>query len=264
MDDDFREYVRTRGPALLRTAQQLTGHPSDAEDLLQSALFKTYQVWTRVRDHDGYVRRAMVNINISQWRRRKLEEYPSDELPETCGTQDWSSEADERLERALALLPTRMRAAILLRYYEDLSEPEIASRLGISVGTVKSTVSRAMAKLRESMVVIEGVPELDPWGAQDDPVDFVDSASTASTASSSCSADSDGVGESSEVGEPSRGTGALGRAKTSTDEAVSAAALEEGAGCTKASELMGLTGLGGVDGTGETDGPGRAEGLEAL
>ncbi|MFI6818822.1 SigE family RNA polymerase sigma factor [Nonomuraea sp. NPDC050328] len=151
MDDDFREYVRTRGPALLRTAHQLTGHASDAEDLLQSALFKTYQAWGRVQDRDGYVRRAMVNINISQWRRRKLEEFPSDELPEPSRPPDWSTETDERLDQALALLPERMRAAVLLRYYEDLTEPEVASRLGISVGTVKSTVSRAMAKLRESL-----------------------------------------------------------------------------------------------------------------
>lgn len=84
-EEEFREYVRTRGPALLRAAHQLTGHPLDAEDLLQNALTKTYLAWERIEDRgalDGYVRRAMVNINISQWRRRKLEEYPSDELPE--------------------------------------------------------------------------------------------------------------------------------------------------------------------------------------
>ncbi|MGR6913257.1 SigE family RNA polymerase sigma factor [[Actinomadura] parvosata] len=160
-EDEFREYVTARGPALLRAAHQLTGHPLDAEDLLQSALTKTYQAWERIEDRgalDGYVRRAMVNINISQWRRRKLEEYPSDELPERAAAGDpagaSSSEVHEALEQALRELPERMRAAIVLRYYEDMTEPEIAKTLGISVGTVKSTVSRAMAKLRTAL----GIP----------------------------------------------------------------------------------------------------------
>lgn len=154
-EEEFREYVATRGPALLRAAHQLTGHPLDAEDLLQNALTRTYLAWDRIADRgalDGYVRRAMVNINISQWRRRKLEEYPSDELPEVpWEPSETYGEVHERLERALSRLPERMRAAIVLRYYEDMSEPEVASTLGISVGTVKSTVSRAMAKLRSEL-----------------------------------------------------------------------------------------------------------------
>ncbi|TMR90743.1 SigE family RNA polymerase sigma factor [Nonomuraea basaltis] len=153
-EDEFREYVRTRGPALLRAAHQLTGHPLDAEDLLQNALTKTYLAWDRIEDRralDGYVRRAMVNINISQWRRRKLEEYPSDQLPEVMTEQVACGDVHEQLERALAELPERMRAAIVLRYYEDMTEPEIARTLGISVGTVKSTVSRGMAKLRVAL-----------------------------------------------------------------------------------------------------------------
>ncbi|MFI6921422.1 SigE family RNA polymerase sigma factor [Nonomuraea spiralis] len=157
-EEEFREYVMARGPALLRAARQLTGHPLDAEDLLQSALAKTYLAWGKIEDRgalDGYVRRAMVNINISQWRRRKLEEYPSDELPEvaTADTTDTTvcGEVHELLEKALEELPERMRAAIVLRYYEDMTEPEIARTLGISVGTVKSTVSRAMAKLRGAL-----------------------------------------------------------------------------------------------------------------
>ncbi|MFI7636910.1 SigE family RNA polymerase sigma factor [Nonomuraea sp. NPDC049400] len=156
-EDEFREYVRARGPALLRTAHQLTGHPLDAEDLLQNALTKTYLAWNRIEDRgalDGYVRRAMVNINISQWRRRKLEEYPSDELPEMCASSESEEphgDVHEQLEQALDSLPERMRAAIVLRYYEDMTEPEIARTLGISVGTVKSTVSRAMAKLRNAL-----------------------------------------------------------------------------------------------------------------
>ncbi|WP_239129977.1 SigE family RNA polymerase sigma factor [Sinosporangium siamense] len=148
--EEFREYVLTRGPALLRVAHQLTGHPADAEDLLQTALASTFHAWNRIHDRsalDGYVRRAMVNINISWWRRRKIDEYPAEELPDVP-TDDADLALSEQLDQALNRLPTRMRAAIVLRYYEDLTEQEIAKRLGISVGTVKSTVSRAMAKLR--------------------------------------------------------------------------------------------------------------------
>lgn len=160
-DEEFRAYVQARGPALLRAAKQLTGHPLDAEDLLQNALTRTFLAWDRIQDRgalDGYVRRAMVNINISQWRRRKLEEYPSDELPEVAGVVETPCDMQERLEQALQRLPERMRAAIVLRYYEDMTEPEIARTLGISVGTVKSTVSRAMAKLRSEL----GIPRRSP------------------------------------------------------------------------------------------------------
>jgi DNA-directed RNA polymerase specialized sigma24 family protein len=80
--DEFHDFVAARRPTLLRAAMLLTADRSDAEDLLQSALTKTYLAWNRIHDRaalDGYVRRTMVNINISWWRRRKLEEYPTDE-----------------------------------------------------------------------------------------------------------------------------------------------------------------------------------------
>ena len=149
---DFREYVTARGPALLRMAYLLTGDRTDAEDLLQAALAKTYTAWGRINDRgalDGYVRRAMVNTQISWWRRRRLEEYPTDRIPE-LPVQDPASARDTRdaLWRALRRLPTRQRAALVLRFYEDLPEAEIADLLGISIGTVKSSVSRAVAKLR--------------------------------------------------------------------------------------------------------------------
>ncbi|MGC5009796.1 SigE family RNA polymerase sigma factor [Streptosporangium sp. DT93] len=149
IDEEFREYVVARGPTLLRAAHRLTGSANDAEDLLQSALVRTYLAWDRIHDRaalDGYVRRAMVNINISWWRRRRLEEYPSEHLPEPALPGGRS--LPERVEQALERLPTRMRAAVVLRYYEDMTEVEVARTLGISVGTVKSTVSRGMAKLR--------------------------------------------------------------------------------------------------------------------
>ncbi|HTA02024.1 MAG TPA: SigE family RNA polymerase sigma factor [Streptosporangiaceae bacterium] len=153
MDDpEFRDYVRSRSRALLRTAYLLTGNMADAEDLLQSALAKTYLAWDRIEDRgalDGYVRRALVNTHISWWRRRRLDEYPTDEIPDQAIVEhSVNSELQESLRRAIDRLPQRMRAAVMLRYYDDMSEAEVADVLGISLGTVKSTVSRAVAKLR--------------------------------------------------------------------------------------------------------------------
>jgi RNA polymerase sigma-70 factor (sigma-E family) len=153
-DDEaaFRDYVTARGPALLRTATLLTGNQADAEDLLQAALAKTYLAWGRIHNHaalDAYVRRAMVNTQISWWRRRRVEEYPTDDIPDQAVADHAVVAAlQDTVRRALDRLPRRMRAAVVLRYYEDMSEPEIADALGVSLGTVKSTVSRAVAKLR--------------------------------------------------------------------------------------------------------------------
>ncbi|MEU4823349.1 SigE family RNA polymerase sigma factor [Actinomadura citrea] len=151
--EEFRAYVVERGPVLLRAATQLTSDRAEAEDLLQAALAKTYLAWDRIEDRsalDGYVRRAMVNTQISWWRRRKLDVYPTDQLPERP-VEDHTdrSEMRDALGRALSRLPERQRLAVMLRYYEDMSEREIAEVLGVSIGTVKSTVSRAMARLRE-------------------------------------------------------------------------------------------------------------------
>jgi RNA polymerase sigma-70 factor (sigma-E family) len=151
-DAAFREFVTSRERALLRSAYLLTGNVADAEDLVQSALAKTYQAWNRIEDRkalDGYVRRAMVNTHISWWRRRKLEEYPTDQIPDLPGA-DTSAESELRdtLQRAINRLPQRMRAAVVLRFFEDMTEAEVAAVLGVSQGTVKSTVSRAVAKLR--------------------------------------------------------------------------------------------------------------------
>jgi RNA polymerase sigma-70 factor (sigma-E family) len=150
--DGFREYVTARSGSLLRTAYLLTGNRADAEDLVQAALAKTYQAWDRIEDTralDGYVRRAMVNTHISWWRRRRLDEYPTDEIPDRpVADHADGSDLQDTLRRAVDRLPQRMRAAVVLRYYEDMSEAEVADALGVSLGTVKSTVSRAVAKLR--------------------------------------------------------------------------------------------------------------------
>jgi RNA polymerase sigma-70 factor (sigma-E family) len=159
--EDFRSYVTGRSAALLRTAYLLTGNRADAEDLLQTALAKTYLSWDRIRDReavDGYVRRVMVNTQTSWWRRRKVDEHPTDELPDRGAGRDGTADLDlhDALWTALATLPTRQRAMVVLRYYEDLSEAETARVMGVSVGTVKSTTSRALSKLREDSSLLTG------------------------------------------------------------------------------------------------------------
>ncbi|MFF8275649.1 SigE family RNA polymerase sigma factor [Streptomyces lateritius] len=159
----FSSYVRARGPVLLRTARSLTANPSDAEDLLQTALTKTFVAWERIEDHralDGYVRRALVNTRTSQWRKRKVDEFACEELPEPVGLPPEPDPAERQvlhdaMWRAVMRLPDRQRAMVVLRYYEDLSEAQTAEVLGVSIGTVKSAVSRALGKLRED-------PELTP------------------------------------------------------------------------------------------------------
>lgn len=158
----FSSYVRARGPVLLRTARSLTANPCDAEDLLQTALAKTYVAWERIEDHralDGYVRRALLNTRTSQWRKRKVDEFACEELPEQGGIAAPDPAEQQSLHdamwRAVLKLPDRQRAMVVLRYYEDLSEAQTAEVLGVSIGTVKSAVSRALGKLRED-------PELTP------------------------------------------------------------------------------------------------------
>jgi RNA polymerase sigma-70 factor (sigma-E family) len=158
----FATYVRVRGPVLLRTARSLTANPSDAEDLLQAALTKTYLGWERIEDHqalDGYVRRALINTRASQWRKRKVDEFVCETLPEPLSGPVPDAAEQQALRdamwRAVMKLPGRQRAMLVLRYYEDLSEAQTAEVLGVSIGTVKSAVSRALGKLRED-------PELSP------------------------------------------------------------------------------------------------------
>jgi RNA polymerase sigma-70 factor (sigma-E family) len=151
-DAAFRDYVLARSTALLRMGTMLTGNRADAEDLVQAALAKTYLAWGKINDRaalDAYVRRAMVNTHISWWRRRRVQEFPTDDLPDQV-VADHARDSDmaEVVRHALDRLPQRMRAAVMLRYFEDMTEPEIAATLGISLGTVKSTVSRAVARLR--------------------------------------------------------------------------------------------------------------------
>jgi len=146
----FDEFVATRSPALLRTAYLLTGDHGLAEDLLQTALAKCWFAWGRI---DGlpepYVRRALATTYATWWRRRWRGERPTGQLPDR-GDPAATSHVEDRdaLWRALGALPRRQRAVVVLRYYEDLSEAETASALGISTGTVKSQAAKALAALR--------------------------------------------------------------------------------------------------------------------
>ncbi|MGN6131062.1 MAG: SigE family RNA polymerase sigma factor [Nocardioidaceae bacterium] len=152
-DGEFSAYMAARQPSLLRTAYLLTGDRHAAEDLVQTSLAKLYLSWDKVQRRevlDGYVRRIMVNENNSLWRRAwKRREVSTDAVPETevqpPPSYDGQSEA---LWRFVQTLPRRQRAVIVLRYYEDLSEAEVADILGISTGTVKSQASRALAAMR--------------------------------------------------------------------------------------------------------------------
>lgn len=151
---EFTAYVRERRASLYAAAYHLTGDRYEAEDLLQSALFSTYRAWHRISDKaavGGYLRRTMTNLHISAWRRRKLAEYPTEELPESAGDQDAMRGTELRtvLWQALARLPETQRTMLVLRYYEGRTDPEIADILRISVGTVKSSIWRSLRRLRE-------------------------------------------------------------------------------------------------------------------
>ncbi|MFI1323072.1 SigE family RNA polymerase sigma factor [Streptomyces rochei] len=166
---EFTAYVQERRASLYATAYHLTGDRFEAEDLLQSALFSTYRAWDRISDKaavGGYLRRTMTNLHISAWRRRKLNEYPTEELPETPGDTDAMRGTELRtvLWQALVRLPELQRTMLVLRYYEGRTDPEIADILGISVGTVKSSIWRSLRRLREDEVLSFGRDREDAFG----------------------------------------------------------------------------------------------------
>jgi RNA polymerase sigma-70 factor (sigma-E family) len=166
---EFTAYVQERRASLYATAYHLTGDRFEAEDLLQSALFSTYRAWDRISDKaavGGYLRRTMTNLHISAWRRRKLNEYPTEELPETPSDTDAMRGTELRavLWQALARLPELQRTMLVLRYYEGRTDPEIADILGISVGTVKSSIWRSLRRLREDEVLSFGRDEENAFG----------------------------------------------------------------------------------------------------
>lgn len=154
-DEEFAAFMAASTPALARTAWLLCGDAHLADELVQQALVRTYLAWPRARDRDplAYARRVLANLRIDTWRRRRREVLvdPVD-LPHGAAPSGADRLADrDRLVRALATLTTRQRRVVVLRHLEGLSETEVADDLGVSVGTVKSTASRALARLRDSL-----------------------------------------------------------------------------------------------------------------
>ncbi|GAA4953351.1 RNA polymerase sigma-70 factor (sigma-E family) [Nonomuraea thailandensis] len=152
MDDapDFADFAANRGHALFRYAYMLTGNPHDAADLVQEAMMRLRGSWSRVqRKHnpESYVKTTIARLHISVWRRRRREHlvWEVHEQPQPV------AESPLDLWDELAKLPKRQRAVLVLRYYEDRSDVEIAEMLGISPGTVRSQASRALDKLRATV-----------------------------------------------------------------------------------------------------------------
>lgn len=147
----FEEFAAARTGALLRYAHVLTGDRGRAEDLVQDGLAGVYRHWERVggRNPEGYVRRSILHGYLGRWRRVGRWEQSSATPHEPAGP-DLSQLVVDRdaMRQALATLPPRMRAVIVLRFYEDMTETQTAAALGIAVGTVKSTTAKALDKLR--------------------------------------------------------------------------------------------------------------------
>jgi RNA polymerase sigma-70 factor (sigma-E family) len=149
-DRGFSEFVAARSGHLLRTAYLLTRDHAAAEDLLQASLARSWSAWGRIDDDpEPYVRRVLVNTYTSWWRRKWRGEVPTEELPDRAARPDGASVEDRLLLwQALGRLTRKQRAVVVLRYLEDLTEVETARVLGVSVGTVKSQTSKALAALR--------------------------------------------------------------------------------------------------------------------
>lgn len=167
---DFDTFAAARWPHLVRTAYLLTGDHHEAEDLVQSTLAKVYLGWSRIRCldvPDAYVHRALVNNNFSRFRKRRVAHLLTPLLPERARADPHSGIEDRALlMAALATLPPRQRAAVVLRYWEDLSEQQVADILGCSPGNVKSQASRGLRKLRghPALAELAGAPAPGPAG----------------------------------------------------------------------------------------------------
>lgn len=152
---EFAAFMVLAGPALSRTAWLLCGDAHRAEELVQQALMKTYLAWPRARDGDPliYARRVLANARIDSWRKHRREHLMAPEdLPERPIASDADRHAaHDELVRALRQLTQRQRCVVVLRHLMGLTEQEVADDLGVSVGTVKTTASRALRRLRALM-----------------------------------------------------------------------------------------------------------------
>ena len=156
----FAQFVEARERALQRTAWLLTGDHGLAEDLVQTALVRTWPRWARIRRHDDpevYIRRVMVNTWATWTRRRWRGERATMSVPESPAPGDIAAEVAARMAvlSALESLTARQRAVLVLRVFDDLSEAQVAQILDCAVGTVKSTMSQALAKLRSDARLID-------------------------------------------------------------------------------------------------------------
>jgi len=153
---EFAEFVSARSAALHRAAYLMVGDVGLAQDLVQEALTKTYVAWPRLRDKanaEAYTRKAITTTAISWMRRKSWAGERSTDAPPDRGTpgHDDGVASREWLWAALLELPPRQRTAIVLRYYEDLTEAQTADAMGCAVGTVKSQVSAGLARLRDRL-----------------------------------------------------------------------------------------------------------------
>lgn len=158
--ENFAQFIVAREQALRRTGWLLTGDWGLAEDLVQTALARVWPRWERIRRRDNpeiYVRQVMINTWITWTRRRWRGEKPSEAVTDYAARGDLAAEVSMRLalRDALATLPDRQRAVLVLRVYDDLPEAQVAQILKCSAGTVKSSMSRALAKLREDPRIAE-------------------------------------------------------------------------------------------------------------
>lgn len=159
-NEEVPAFVAARRPALYRSAFLLVGNAPDAEDLVQATMVRVIASWDRIRRRDVpevYARRVMVNLAASRWRRLRSYASLTRLTPPTGDEPDPSDAAVVRdaMWAAIQSLPVKMRAVVVLRYYEDLSEREIAAVLGCSAGTVKSQSSKALARLRVRLEPID-------------------------------------------------------------------------------------------------------------
>jgi RNA polymerase sigma-70 factor (sigma-E family) len=160
-DAEFSDFMHGRWSGLVRLGYGLTGDLQTAEDLAQTAFARAYASWGRVRkadNPDAYLRRIVVNANRNRFRKMRVGEVLTESLPELVTSGDSADQRHDRaaLVAALMQLPYGQRAAVVLRYWLDMSETETAAILGCSVGNVKSQASRALAKLRTNAALLEG------------------------------------------------------------------------------------------------------------
>jgi RNA polymerase sigma-70 factor (sigma-E family) len=167
-EEEFASFVQARWGQLVRTAYLLTGDRGRAEDLVQQVLVKVHRRWTHIASVESpyaYTRAALANESASWWRRRRVAETLGDvpaHADRAPGDAYAAYDTRDEIARAVLGLPPRMRAVVVLRYFDDLSEADTAAALGMSVGSVKSQASRGLERLRS---VLQPTPETDPSGA---------------------------------------------------------------------------------------------------